>query len=134
MTGNAIDICEVAAEALRAAGIDAQARPLSALDGKDGTVVRLMPSVTRRSYMDGTRLLDCYVQVASKGEPGDEYGPMDVCERAARVLESADLSSRNGSYEIAGLAEQDGDTERVTIGTDMRHVWAIRIVAKIIRP
>ena len=134
MTKEAIDICEVAADALAEAGIAAKARPLSAIDGKSGTVVRLMPSVARRTYMDGSRLLDCYVQVVSKGEPGDEFEPMDVCERAARVLESADLQSRNGSYEIAGLPEQDGDVERVAVGTDMRHVWAVRIVAKIIRP
>lgn len=134
MTEQAIDICEVAADALAEAGIAAKAQPLTAIDGKSGTVVRLMPSVARRAYMDGSRLLDCYVQVVSKGEPGDEFGPMDVCERAARALESADLSSRNGSYGIVGLAEQDGDAERVAVGTDMRHVWAVRIVAKIIRP
>lgn len=127
----ALDICEVAARALRGGGIDAKARPLSAIDRKDGTVVRLMPSVTRRTYMDGTQLLDCRLQVVSKAL--DEYGPMGTCERAARILESADLSSANGSYEIVGLAEQDGDIERVAIGTDMRHVWAVRIVAKIIR-
>ncbi len=34
---------------------------------------------------------------------------MGTCERAARILEAADLSSGNGSYEIVGLAEQDGD-------------------------
>ena len=67
----ALDICEVAARALRDGGIDAKARPLSAIDKKDGTVVRLMPSVTRRTYMDGTRLLDCYLQVVSKAL--DEY-------------------------------------------------------------
>lgn len=127
----ALDICEVAAKALRGGGIDAKARPLSAIDKKDGTVVRLMPSVTRRTYMDGTRLLDCHLQVVSKAL--DEYAPMDTCERAARILESADLESDNGSYEIVGLAEQDGDIERLAIGTDMRHVWAVRIVAKIIR-
>ena len=127
----ALDICEVAARALRGGGIDAKARPLSAIDKKDGTVVRLMPSVTRRTYMDGTRLLDCCLQVVSKAL--DEYEPMGTCERAARILEAADLSSGNGSYEIVGLAEQDGDIERVAIGADMRHVWAVRIVAKIIR-
>ncbi len=129
--GEALDICEVAAKALRAGGIEAKARPLSAIDKRDGTVVRLMPSVTVRTYMDGTRLLDCYLQVVSKAL--DEYEPMDTCERAARILETSDLSSENGSYEIVGLAEQDGDIERVAIGTDMRHVWAVRIVAKIIR-
>lgn len=133
MTKDAIDICEVAARALAEAGIPAKALPLTAIDKREGTVVRLMPSITRRTYMDGTRLLDCYVQVVAKGAPGDEYGPMDTCERAARALESADLSSGNRSYEIVGLAEQDGDIERVAIGTDMRHVWAVRIVAKIIR-
>lgn len=129
--GEALDICEVAAKALRAGGIEAKARALSAIDKRDGTVVRLMPSVTVRTYMDGTRLLDCYLQVVSKAL--DEYEPMDTCERAARILETSDLSSENGSYEIVGLAEQDGDIERVAIGTDMRHVWAVRIVAKIIR-
>ncbi len=132
MTEQAIDICEVAAAALRGAGIDAKAQPLTAVDGKDGTVVRLMPSVTRSTYMDGSRLLDCYVQVVSKSL--DEYEAMDVCERSARVLTGADLSSGNGSYEIVGPAEQDGDVERVAVGTDRRRVWAVRIVAKIIRP
>lgn len=126
-----IDICERAAEALRAAGIEAQARPLARLDGKDGTVVRLMPSVTRRQYMDGRRLLDCYVQVVSKSL--DEYGAMETCDEAARVLRSADLASANGSYELCGLAEQDGDVERLGVGTDRRFVWGVRLVAKIIR-
>lgn len=128
----AIDICEVAARLLREAGIaSARAQPLTAIDKKDGVVVRLMPSVTRRTYMDGSRLLDCYVQVVAKSL--DEYEPMDACERAARVLTSSDLSSENGSYEIVGLADQDGDVERLGIGTDRRHVWAVRIVAQIIR-
>lgn len=130
----AIDICDVAAEALRDGGIDgAKALPLSRLDKKTGVVVRLMPLVTRRTYMDGSRQLDCYLQVVAKGDVGDEYGPMDTCERAARVLCAADLSSRNGSYVLCGDAEQDGDVERLGIGTDGRHVWASRVVAKIIR-
>lgn len=128
---DAIDICEVAARALRGAGIDAQARLLSAVDGKDGVVVRLMPSVTRRTYMDGRRQLDCRVQVVAKSL--DEYGAMDLCERAARALCSEVLASDNGSYEVVGLAEQDGDVERLAVGTDRRHVWAVRVVAKIIR-
>lgn len=127
-----IDICEVAAGALRAAGMEGvTTQPLSRLDGKDGVVVRLMPSVTRRTYMDGRRQLDCYVQVIAKGL--DEYGPMELCDEAARVLRSADLSSTNGSYEACGAAEQDGDVERLAIGTDRRHVWAVRLVTKIIR-
>ena len=44
---NAIDICEVAARALREAGIDAQARPLSAVDGKDGVTATGSPSQDR---------------------------------------------------------------------------------------
>lgn len=127
----AIDICEVAAAALRAAGIGAQASPLSRLDGKDGVVVRLMPSATVVTYMDGGRLIDCRFQVVAKSL--DEYGAMDACERAARVLTGADLASANGSYEICGEAEQQGDVERVALGTDRRYVWAVRLTAKIIR-
>ena len=131
MTEKAIDICEVAARALCEAGIPAKALPLTAIDGKDGVVVRLMPSVTRRTYMDGSRLLTCYVQVVAKSL--DEYGAMDTCERAARILTGADLSSANGSYEVVGLAEQDGDVERLAIGADRRRVWAVRVAAQIIR-
>lgn len=128
----AIDICEVAAAALRAAGMaEAKAQPLTSLDRKDGVVVRLMPPVTRRTYMDGSRLIDCTMQVIAKGL--DEYAPMDACERAARVLTGADLSSANGSYEAVGLAEQDGDVERLGIGADRRHVWAVRVREQIIR-
>lgn len=127
-----IDVLDRAVAALRAAGVaEAQARPLSRLDGKDGVVVRMMPPITRRTYFDGSRMVDCPLQVIAKSL--DELAAMETCEKAARILCSADLSSANGSYRSIDGAEPDGGAERLSVGSDGRFVWAARVVVKMIR-
>lgn len=130
-----IDICERAAEALRASGMDCvHAQRLDRITGRDGVVVRMMPPRTVATYFDGTRRIDCTLQVIAKSL--DPTEAMAECDRASEILRSADLSSANGSYELADPAypaEPDGDVEELAVGTDRRHVWAIRLVIQIIR-
>ena len=126
-----IDICERAVEALKADGMDVLGQRIDRLNGKDGTVVRMMPPRTRATYFDGSRRVDCTLQVIAKRlEPLEA---MAECERAVSALRAADLSSANGSYEIVAQAEPDGDIEEMTVGADRRHVWQARVVAQIIR-
>ncbi len=129
-----IDICERAVDALRRAGIDALGQRLDRVTGKDGVVVRMMPPRTVASYFDGSRRIDCTLQVIAKSL--DPVEAMAECERAADAIRAADLSSANGSYELADQAspaEPDGDIEELAVGTDRRHVWAARLVVQIIR-
>ena len=129
-----IDICERAVDALKKAGIDALGQRIDRITGKDGVVVRMMPPRTVATYFDGTRRIDCTLQVIAKSL--DPIEAMAACECAVEALRSADLSSANGSYELADPAypaEPDGDVEELAVGTDRRHAWAARLVVQIIR-
>lgn len=126
-----IDICTRAVDALKAAGIAALGQRIDHITGKDGVVVRTMPPRTVATYFDGSRRIDMTLQVIAKSL--DPVEAMAACERASDILRAADLSSANGSYELAAPAEPDGDMEEITVGTDRRHVWAVRLVAQIIR-
>lgn len=129
-----IDICERAVDALKKAGIDALGQRIDRITGKDGVVVRMMPPRTVATYFDGTRRIDCTLQVIAKSL--DPIEAMAACERAVEALRAADLSSVNGSYELADPAypaEPDGDVEELAVGTDRRHAWAARLVVQIIR-
>ena len=129
-----IDICTRAVDALKAAGIDALGQRIDRITGKDGVVVRMMPPRTVATYFDGTRRIALTLQVIAKDL--DPLKAMAECERAVEVLRTADLSSANGSYELADPAypaEPDGDIEELSVGTDRRHVWAARLVVQIIR-
>lgn len=127
-----IDICSKAVEALKTAGMDGVlGQRIDRMTGKDGVVVRMMPPRTVATYFDGSRRVNCTLQVISKNL--DPIVAMSECERASDILRAADLSSGNGSYEVAAPAEPDGDIEEITVGTDRRHVWAARLVVQIIR-
>ncbi len=130
-----IDICDRAAEALRAAGIDAVlTQRIDRITGKDGVLVRMMPPSTVATYFDGTRRINCTLQVIAKSL--DPTEAIAICDKACDVLKTADLTSKNGSYELADPAypvEPDGDVEELAVGVDRRHVWAIRLVCQIIR-
>ena len=132
---DAIDIVDRAVDALAAAGIEVLGKRIDRLAGKDGTVVRMMPPRTVATYFDGSRRIDCTLQVISKRLEGAAEA-MSECDRAAEALCAADLSSANGSYELvdaAEPAERDGDVEELSVGTDRRHVWAARVLVRIIR-
>lgn len=130
-----IDLCERAADALRSAGINtAITQRIDRITGKDGVVVRMMPPVTVATYFDGTRRINCTIQVIAKSL--DPTESISICDKACEVLRTADLSSKNGSYEPADSsypAEPDGDVEELAVGIDKRHVWAIRMSCQIIR-
>ena len=127
-----VDICERARDALVEAGFaDVHARRLDALTGREGVVVRLMPSTTQRTYYSGARDVTCYFQVVSKRR--DPLQAMNDCHAAAEALPLADLASRNGSYEVSGPAEVDQDAQEVAADQGM-HVWAARFrVAMTVR-
>lgn len=132
---DSIDIVDRAVDALAAAGIEALGQRIDRLTGKDGTVVRMMPPRIVATYFDGSRRIDCTLQVISKRLEGPAAA-MEECDRAADALCAADLSSANGSYELADAAEpaeRDGDVEELAVGTDSRHVWAARVLVRIIR-
>lgn len=127
---NGIDICERARDALAAAGMDdVHVRRLDALTGREGVVVRLMPSRTVRSYYDGTRDVACTFQALAKYR--DALRAMNAVDEVAEVLRHADLSSANGSYSLAGQPEQQGYPEEVAVAEDGMHVWAARFSADI---
>lgn len=129
-----MDLCDRAVAALREAGMEVLGQRIDRLSGKDGTVVRMMPPRTRATYFDGSRRVDCTLQVISKRL--DPVEAADECDRAAGILCEADLSSANGSYALADAAvpaERDGDVEEMTVGADRRHVWQARVTVQVIR-
>lgn len=131
---DAIDIVDRAVDALEAAGIEVLGQRIDRLTGKDGTVVRMMPPRTVATYFDGSRRIDCTLQVICKRL--DPAEAMAECDRAAEALRAADLSSACGAYQLAdpgAPSERDGDVEELSVGADRRHVWASRVIVQIIR-
>lgn len=126
-----IDLCDRAVDALREAGMDVLGQRIDRITGKDGTVVRMMPPRTLAEYFDGSRRVNATLQVIAKRL--DPVEAMAECERASEVLRGSDLDSANGSYEVAVPAEPDGDMEELAVGSDRRHVWAVRLAVQIIR-
>lgn len=127
---DAMDIAERALDALRAAGMRVEGTRLDRLTGKDGSVVRALPSRVLAAYFDGSRREECALQFVCKSL--DPVEAMAECERASRVLRDADLESANGSYALVGRPEPDGDMEELAVDA-MRHVWAARLAVQIIR-
>ena len=123
-----IDICERARDALAGAGMDpVLVRRLDALSGREGAVVRLMPSATVATYYDGTRDVLLSLQLVSVRR--DPLEAMADCDLAMDVLPLADLGSANGSYELAGPVEADGQPEDAGVADNGMHVWTARFRA-----
>ena len=75
-----MDLCDRAVAALRAAGTEVLGQRIDRLSGKDGTVVRMMPPRTRATYFDGSRRIDCTLQVISK-----RLDPVEAADEWSRV-------------------------------------------------
>lgn len=127
-----VDICKRALAALHAGGMpQLLGERIDRLTGKDGVVIRMLPPHTVATYFDGTRRMDYTLQVIAKSL--DPLEAMSLCEQACEILRTADLSSANGTYELAASAEPVSDIEEITIGADRRHVFCVRLTAQIIR-
>nr|UWH96134.1 MAG: hypothetical protein [Bacteriophage sp.] len=61
-----IDICARAVEELKSAGMDVLGQRIDRMTGKDGIVVRMMPPRTVATYFDGSRRVNCTLQVIAK--------------------------------------------------------------------
>lgn len=128
MSAPGIDICERARDTLEAAGMrGVLVRRLGALSGREGAVVRLMPSATVATYYDGTRDVELPLQVVSVRR--DPLAAMADCDLASEVLPLADLASANGSYDLAGPVETDGQPEDSGVTDNGMHVWTVRFRA-----
>ena len=128
----AVDICERARDALVAAGAGkVLVRRLDGLSGREGVVVRPMPGTVVSSYYDGSRDVVLRFQVVVKRRSPVEA--MDWCDAAVAAILGADLSSANGSYDLAGPAWVEEDAQEVALGDDEMHVWAVRFGAAATR-
>ncbi len=93
-----IDLANVAAKQLRAAGFeDARCRKLEDLKA-GGIAIRRVPSTKTADYFDGARQIAYLFQVVVARE--DEERAIDECDRIAALLPTMNLRSENGSYEF----------------------------------
>ena len=100
-----IDLLERCKDALLAAGFPAvKLRPLTG--NKEGVSLRRDPSTVVQTYMNGVKDVQFILSIYARYE--DEGKAADACDLASRVLERADLSSQNGSYDVTSVREYSG--------------------------
>lgn len=90
------DICESARAVLAENGIEASLKRLDSFTGKEGTVIRAVPSATVDRYYDRSRTVAAIYQVACRSR--SERTAKETAERAADALAWAEVPSLNGSY------------------------------------
>lgn len=90
------DICESARAVLAANGIEASLKRLDSFTGREGTVIRSVPSATVDRYYDRSRVVAAIYQVACRSR--SEKTAKETAERVADALAWAEVPSLNGSY------------------------------------
>jgi len=124
-----IDLVDKAADYLRAKGYkDASVRRLESLIGREGIVVRRLPTIPTGTYQDRTRSLDYLYQVVVRR--GSERQAMEECSDIAELLCNTTLMSGNGSYRMSA---QDIYTEPQELPLEDTgfYAWEVRICASI---
>lgn len=116
------DIVEAAAAALEAAGLSPVSRGrLSAVDGREGIVVRVTPSVVRAEYIDGSRDLSATVTAYSSRR--GQFDAMRDVEAAAEALWGATLDAGGDPVSLSPDGDGPQETELSESGW---HVWQVR--------
>ena len=127
-----IDLCERAARLLTESGLEGVSlRRLDEITGKEGIVVRRMPSTVSESYYDGTRVLDAPYEVIVRRR--SEERAMEECSLAAEMLEGVTLESSNGSYRPSGTDGQQVYTapQEMALEEANFYAWHVRMHAAI---
>lgn len=125
-----IDLVDRARDFLAAKGYEAHVKRLDSFTGKEGIVLRRVPSTVTGRYFDGTESVSCIYQVIVRRR--SERQAMEECCDIAALLKDAWLGSGNGSYAFVG---QEVYTEPQELALDEAgfFAWEVRLEASITR-
>ena len=126
-----IDICERAKKLLEEAGFtNVSLKRLDETTGKEGIVIRPMPTTTVDRYYDRSRGEQYVYSITVRRR--SERDAIDDCFKIAGLMRYASLDSGNGSYEFV---EQEIYTEPQEQFLDEQNFygWQVRIMATITR-
>lgn len=125
-----IDLIDVAKDFLVYRGFDAYVKRLDQFTGREGIVVRRVPSRVTSRYFDGGEALSYIYQVIVRRRSGREA--METCCEIADLLKHAWLASRNGSYSFHGQEVYTGPQE-LELDEANFSAWEVRFEASISR-
>lgn len=98
------NLAEAAKAKLAASGIEASAKRLDAFTGKEGDVLRQLPTVTASTYYDGSRDVTALLQVVSRRRSQAEA--MAACYDAMEALDGAWLPDLKGMEQTDGISTE----------------------------
>lgn len=91
-----IDLVDNVAAFLKANGYDAHLGRLDGMAGKEGVLVRRLPSRTSADYYNGGEEVKCVYQVVSRRR--SEHQALTEAAAMKDLLRNAEIPSENGSY------------------------------------
>lgn len=123
-----IDLIDRAKDLLAERGYDAHAKRLDSFTGKEGVVLRRVPSTVTERYLDRSESVSYLYQVVVRRR--SERQAMEECCEIAELLADAWLDSGNGSYSFVG---QEAYTQPQELALDEAgfYAWQARIEARI---
>lgn len=123
------DLVEVVRDAVRALGYsDVSLQRFSVVTASEGVYVRERPASVVTTYMDGTRELSCPIDVMVRS--ASERAARARSAEIADVLQVADLTSRNGSYELSSHVVS-GLPQEIEVDKGGYYTWAVTVTATI---
>ena len=125
-----IDLVDMARSYLAERGYEAHVKRLDEFTGREGIVLRRIPSTVTERYFDGGEAVSYVYQVIVRRR--SERRAMEECSDIAELLKDAWLESGNGSYAFGG---QEIYTEPQELALDEAgfYAWEARLVASITR-
>lgn len=122
-----IDLMDVMEERIKTAGYgETYFRRLDSAAKREGIVIRRLPATVTGRYYDRRKDVRYYVQIVVKRR--NEELAMGECEAIADLLESADLTSENGSYSITSCVV-DSEPQELELNEANMHAWKTVFVA-----
>lgn len=114
--------------ALRSAGIDAAPRRISALDGREGVVVRPMPARVAVQYINGDMEVEQQVRVIVKRRSAVEA--MSTAEDAAEAMDGLAVGGAGGAAVLGVSADMCQELE---LNDQEFTIWEARATARYTR-
>lgn len=125
-----IDLVDRARDFLADHGYEAHVKRLDAFTGKEGIVLRRVPSTVTGRYFDGGEAVSYIYQVVVRRR--SEREAMEQCCDIAELLKGAWLESGNGSYAFVGQ-EVYTEPQELKLDEANYYAWEVRIEASISR-
>lgn len=125
-----IDLVYRASRFLAESGYEAHVKRLDEFTGREGIVLRRIPSAVTERYFDGGEAVSYVYQVIVRRR--SERRAMEECCDIAELLKDAWLDSENGSYAFEGQ-EIYTEPQELALEETGFYAWETRIKASITR-